>query len=157
MSYTITTPSQIAYLGAAWADPLMLINLCTSSQGNQFQTQNARTTVQQQFADIWKVAPAVNVRFPEAEFKVYRYNPVLDQLISALLNSFDTRNRVIEVENPQNPTTTETMSATQRVDDATVNIRACIVNLMNELVRGTGMLNRTQFESTSGLIWTATA
>ncbi|CAL39166.1 coat protein [Brugmansia mild mottle virus] len=153
MAYTITAPNQIVYLGVAYADPILLMNLCTTSQGNQFQTQNARTTVQQQFADIWKAVPAVNIRFPENGFLVYRYNAVLDQLVTSLLNSFDTRNRIIEVENPPNPTNGEIMSATQRVDDATVNIRASITNLMNELVRGTGFLNRSSFESTSGLTW----
>ena len=37
-----------------------------------------------------------------------------------------TGNRIIEVENPQNPTTAETLDATRRVDDATVAIRASI-------------------------------
>jgi len=80
----------------------------------------------------------------------------LDSLVSALLGAFDTRNRIIEVENPQNPTTAETLDATRRVDDATVAIRASISNLMNELVRGTGMYNQALFESASGLTWATT-
>ena len=69
---------------------------------------------------------------------------------------FRSRNRIIEVENPQNPTTAETLDATRRVDDATVAIRASISNLMNELVRGTGMYNQALFESASGLTWATT-
>ena len=139
-----------------WADPLELQNLCTSALGNQFQTQQARTTVQQQFSDVWKTIPTATVRFPATGFKVFRYNAVLDSLVSALLGAFDTRNRIIEVENPQNPTTAETLDATRRVDDATVAIRASISNLMNELVRGTGMYNQALFESASGLTWATT-
>ncbi|ANF29783.1 coat protein [Tropical soda apple mosaic virus] len=157
MSYTISNPNQLVYLASVWADPTELLNLCTSALGNQFQTQQARTTVQQQFSDVWKTVPATNIRFPNAGFKVYRYNAVLDSLITALLGSFDTRNRIIEVENPQNPTTAETLDATRRVDDATVAIRSSINNLMNELVRGTGMYNQAQFESVSGLTWATTA
>ena len=37
-------------------------------------------------------------RFPGDVYKVYRYNAVLDPLITALLGAFDTRNRIIEVE-----------------------------------------------------------
>jgi len=156
MSYTVNSPSQLVYLSSAWADPTDLLNLCTNSLGNQFQTQQARTTVQQQFSDVWKPVPQAGVRFPNNGFKVYRYNAVLDPLITALLGTFDTRNRIIEVENQQNPTTAETLDATRRVDDATVAIRSAINNLANELVRGTGMYNQTSFESTAGLTWTTT-
>jgi len=155
MSYAVTQPSMLVYLGSAWADPNELINLCTNALGNQFQTQQARTTVQQQFADVWKPVPSSNTRFPETGYKVFRYNAVLDPLITALLGTFDTRNRIIEVENQQNPTTAETLDATRRVDDATVAIRSAINNLTNELVRGTGMYDRASFESASGLTWTA--
>ena len=43
-------------------------------------------------------------------------------------------NRIIEVDNQPAPNTTEIVNATQRVDDATVAIRASINNLANELV-----------------------
>nr|BAI66525.1 coat protein [Odontoglossum ringspot virus] len=157
MSYTITGPSKLAYLSSAWADPNSLINLCTNSLGNQFQTQQARTTVQQQFADVWQPVPTLTSRFPAGAgyFRVYRYDPILDPLITFLMGTFDTRNRIIEVENPQNPTTTETLDATRRVDDATVAIRSAINNLLNELVRGTGMYNQVSFETMSGLTWTS--
>ena len=154
MSYTITSPSQFAFLGSSWADGLALINLCTNSLGNQFQTQNARTTVQQQFSDVWKTVASGTVRFPESAFFVYRYDPTLEPLITALLNAFDTRNRIIEVDTPAAPTTAEALNATQRVDDATVNIRACINNLASELVRGTGFYNQASFEKASALVWT---
>ena len=104
---------------------------------------------------MWKPFPQSTVRFPGDVYKVYRYNAVLDPLITALLGSFDTRNRIIEVENPQNPTTAETYDATRRVDDATVAIRSAINNLVNELVRGTGLYNQNTFESMSGLVWTS--
>nr|3KML_A Chain A, Coat protein [Tobacco mosaic virus (vulgare)]3KML_B Chain B, Coat protein [Tobacco mosaic virus (vulgare)]3KML_C Chain C, Coat protein [Tobacco mosaic virus (vulgare)]3KML_D Chain D, Coat protein [Tobacco mosaic virus (vulgare)]3KML_E Chain E, Coat protein [Tobacco mosaic virus (vulgare)]3KML_F Chain F, Coat protein [Tobacco mosaic virus (vulgare)]3KML_G Chain G, Coat protein [Tobacco mosaic virus (vulgare)]3KML_H Chain H, Coat protein [Tobacco mosaic virus (vulgare)]3KML_I Chai len=98
-SYSITTPSQFVFLSSAWADPIELINLCTNALGNQFQTQQARTVVQRQFSEVWKPSPQVTVRFPDSDFKVYRYNAVLDPLVTALLGAFDTRNRIIEVEN----------------------------------------------------------
>ena len=104
MSYNITTPSQFVFLSSAWADPIELINLCTNALGNQFQTQQARTVVQRQFSEAWKPSPQVTVRFPASDFKVYRYNAVLDPLVTALLGAFDTRNRIIEVENQANPT-----------------------------------------------------
>ncbi|QNH85183.1 coat protein [Yellow pepper mild mottle virus] len=154
MSYAINSPNQLVFLSSAWADPTELLNLCTNSLGNQFQTQQARTTVQQQFSDVWKPVPQVGVRFPASGFKVYRYNAVLDPLITALLGTFDTRNRIIEVENQQSPTTAETLDATRRVDDATVAIRSAINNLANELVRGTGMYNQASFESVAALTWT---
>ena len=100
--------------------------------------------------------PSMTVRFPASDFYVYRYNSTLDPLITALLNSFDTRNRIIEVDNQPAPNTTEIVNATQRVDDATVAIRASINNLANELVRGTGMFNQAGFETASGLVWTTT-
>lgn len=153
MSYTISTPEQYAYFTASYADPIALMNLCNSALSNQFQTQNARTTVQQQFGDIWKNVPSVSVRFPETGFYVYRLDSTIEPLVTALLNAFDTRNRVIEVDNPSNPTTAETLNANQRIDDATVNIRACINNLMNPLNRGVGYLNRASFEATSQLTW----
>ncbi|BAA02703.1 coat protein [Obuda pepper virus] len=158
MPYTVTSPSQLVYFGSVWADPITFIDLCTVALGNQFQTQNARTTVQQQFSDLFKTVPTRTNRFNDGEngFRVFRYNSTLDPLISALMNSFDTRNRIIEVDNPANPNTSEVASATQRVDDATVNIRACINNLMNELVRGTGMMNTASFETVSNLTWTTT-
>lgn len=153
MSYTITSPSQLAYLSHVWADPQELINICTDAAGEQFQTQQARTTVQRQLNGVWKTAPASNVRFPAVGYKVYRYNAVLDPLITALLGSFDTRNRIIEVENQQNPTTAETLDATRRVDDATVAIRSSLNNLLSELIRGTGCYNQATFEAASGLTW----
>lgn len=155
MSYTIATPSQFVFLSSAWADPIELINLCTNSLGNQFQTQQARTTVQRQFSEVWKPVPQVAVRFPDSGFKVYRYNAVLDPLVTALLGAFDTRNRIIEVENQANPTTAETLDATRRVDDATVAIRSAINNLVVELVKGTGLYNQSTFESASGLQWSS--
>ncbi|BDB16633.1 coat protein [Scopolia mild mottle virus] len=156
MPYTIIAPNQFAYLTGSYANPVALIDLCNVSQGNQFQTQQARTTAQQQFTDVWKTVPTGDNRFPISTYLVYRLNSTIEPLVTALLNSFDTRNRIIETENPANPSTTEVVNATQRIDDATVNIRSCINNLMNELVRGTGFLNQASFEATSQLTWTTT-
>nr|AXG24387.1 coat protein [Tomato mosaic virus] len=155
MSCSNTSPSQFVFLSSVWADPIELLNDCTNSLGNQFQTQLARTTVQQQFSEVWKPFPQSPVRFPGDVYKVYRYNAVLDPLITALQGAFDTRNRIIEVENQQSPTRAETLDATRRVDDATVAIRSAINNLVNELVRGTGLYNQNTFASMSGLVWTS--
>nr|WLJ60133.1 MAG: coat protein [Piper chlorosis virus] len=153
MVYTLNNPNQLVYLTQSYANPVDLINLCNSALGNQFQTQNARTTVQKQFSDAWQSVPSLNVRFPPGVFYVFRYNMVIEPLVTALLNSFDTRNRIIEVEDQQSPTTTETINATRRVDDATVNIRSCISNLMNELSKGTGTVDQVSFETMSNLTW----
>ena len=80
-------PSQFVFLSSVWADPIELLNVCTNSLGNQFQTQQARTTVQQQFSEVWKPFPQSTVRFPGDVYKVYRYNAVLDPLITALLGA----------------------------------------------------------------------
>ena len=94
MSYNITTPSQFVSQSRYEADPIELINLCTNSLGNQFQTQQARTTVQRQFSEVWKPVPQVTVRFPDSGFKVYRYNAVLDPLITALLGAIVTGKQI---------------------------------------------------------------
>lgn len=156
MVYNITSPRQYQYLSNAWCEPNALINLCNVSLANQFQTQNARTTTQQQFGDLWAPVVSTSSRFPAIGYYVYRYDPVLEQLITALMNSFDTRNRIIETESNPNPSTTEIVNATQRVDDATVNIRSCINNLLNPLIQGTGYYNQNSFEATSGLAWATT-
>ena len=49
---------------------------------------------QRQFSEVWKPSPQVTVRFPDSDFKVYRYNAVLDPLVTALLGAFDTRNEI---------------------------------------------------------------
>ncbi|QYW08490.1 MAG: putative coat protein [Yunnan virgavirus 3] len=154
MVYVITLPRQLPYLSNAWCDTSAIINLCNMALANQFQTQNARTTTQQQFGDLWTTVVSAASRFPATGFYVYRYDPILEQLITALMNSFDTRNRIIETENNPTPSTTEVVNATQRVDDATVNIRSCITNLLNPLLKGDGVYNQSTFESTSGLSWT---
>nr|WOL52756.1 coat protein [Capsicum mild mottle virus] len=159
MPYTITAPNQLVYFGSVWADPVALHNTCTEAYGNQFQTQAARTAIQQQINGQFKTVPTRTVRFSDGDmgFRCYRYDSTLDPLITALLNACDTRNRIIETEKPTNPNTTEVINATQRIDDATVNIRSSLSNLMNELVKGTGSLNTASFEASSGLVWTATA
>nr|UEP55431.1 coat protein [Tomato mosaic virus]UEP55432.1 coat protein [Tomato mosaic virus] len=155
MSYSITSPSQFVFLSSVTADPIKVLNVRTNSLGNQFQTQQARTTVQQQFTKVWKPFHQNTIRFPGDVYKVYRYNAVLDPLNTALLGSFDTRNRIIETEHQQKPTTAETLKATRRVNDTTVAIQSAINNLIKELVRGTGLYNQNTFESMSGLVWTS--
>ena len=61
MSYSITTPSQFVFLSSVWADPIELLNVCTNSLGNQFQTADtynlslARNIASQKAGD-WEVA-----------------------------------------------------------------------------------------------------
>nr|ADF47092.1 coat protein [Tobacco mosaic virus] len=155
MYHSNRTPSQFVFLSSAWADPIELINLSTNALPNQLQTLQARSVVQRQFSDLWKPSPLVTVTNPDSLFKVYTYNAVLEALVTALLGAFDTRNRIIEVENQANPTTAETLDATRRVDDATVAITSAIFNLIVELIRPTGSNNRSSNESSTGLVRTS--
>jgi hypothetical protein len=123
-----------------------LLNLCVSSLGELFQTQAARDTVRNQFANVLSAAVTENQRFPEAGFRVYINSPVLKPIYEALMKSFDTKNRIIETEEELRPTASEVANATQRVDDATVGIRSQIQALLASLQNGDGYFNRSSFE-----------
>jgi hypothetical protein len=132
-----------------------LLNLCVSSLGELFQTQAARDTVRNQFANVLSAAVTENQRFPETGFRVYVNSPVLKPIYEALMKSFDTKNRIIETEEELRPTASEVANATQRVDDATVGIRSQIQALQSSLQNGDGYFNRASFEML--MAWTAPA
>lgn len=134
---------------------MTLLNLCVSSLGELFQTQAARDTVRNQFANVLSAAVTENQRFPETGFRVYVNSPVLKPIYEALMKSFDTKNRIIETEEELRPTASEVANATQRVDDATVGIRSQIQALQSSLQNGDGYFNRASFEML--MAWTAPA
>lgn len=134
---------------------MTLLNLCVSSLGELFQTQAARDTVRNQFANVLSAAVTENQRFPETGFRVYVNSPVLKPIYEALMKSFDTKNRIIETEEELRPTASEVANATQRVDDATVGIRSQIQALQSSLQNGDGYFNRASFEML--MVWTAPA
>lgn len=134
---------------------MTLLNLCVSSLGELFQTQAARDTVRNQFANVLSAAVTENQRFPETGFRVYINSPVLKPIYEALMKSFDTKNRIIETEEELRPTASEVANATQRVDDATVGIRSQIQALQSSLQNGDGYFNRASFEML--MAWTAPA
>ncbi|WBG54323.1 coat protein [Piper chlorosis virus] len=155
MPYTVTNPNQYQYFATAWAPPKQLIDLCVSAQGQHYQTQSARDTVREQFSNILQSVVAEDLRFPEAGFRVFTLSAVLKPLFEALMKSFDTKNRIIETEEESRPTSTEVVTATQRVDDATVAIRSHIQAIVTELQNGNGYFNRAQFEAI--IAWVAPA
>lgn len=126
---------------------MALMSLCISAQGQLFQTQSARDTARDQFSGSFRALPAPNVRFPDNGFYVYVNNAKIKPIHSALLKAFDTKNRIIETEEETRPTNGEVMSATRRVDDATVAIRSELSALLNELQNGSGFFNRSSFET----------
>lgn len=123
------------------------MSLCIKAQGELFQTQAARDSTRQQFAGSFTMLPTYNSRFPISGYYVYVNNAKIKPIYSALLKSFDTKNRVLETEEETRPTNGEIVSATQRVDDATVAIRSQLMALSNELQNGSGFFDRTSFET----------
>ncbi|ARI47181.1 CP [Hoya chlorotic spot virus] len=146
MVYQITSPNQVAYLTASWIPSVTLINLCNRGLGQLFQAQAARDVTREQFSNCLGVLVTEDTRFPETGFFVYLNDPVIKPIYEALMKSFDTKNRIIEVEEESRPGNGEIQSATRRVDDATVAIRSEIQNMLNVLVNGGAFYNRTSFE-----------
>jgi len=124
-----------------------MLNQCVAALSQSYQTQAGRDTVRQQFSNLLSAVVAPNQRFPETGFRVYVNSAVIKPLYEALMKSFDTKNRIIELEEESRPSASEVANATQRVDDATVAIRSQIQLLLNELSNGNGCMNRAAFEA----------
>nr|UOF93194.1 coat protein [Streptocarpus flower break virus] len=153
MSYVVVLPNQLQFFTNAWADPIQLMNLCSASLSQIFQTQAARDAVREQFGNTLRSVVTQTTRFPEAGFQVYINDAALKPLWENLLKSFDTKNRILETEEETRPSTAEVLNATQRVDDSTTAIRGALQRLSDELNRGSGYMNRTSFETI--LPWSA--
>lgn len=122
------------------------MNLCVSAQGQLFQTQSARDTVREQFSNSLTSPVSTEVRFPD-RYMVYLGSAAVKPLFEALMQSTDTKNRIIETVEESRPSTAEVVNATQRVDDATVAIRSQLQELYTALQNGNGFYNRTSFEA----------
>nr|AZF99049.1 orf4 [Ullucus tobamovirus 1] len=146
MSYVVTEPSQYQYLAAAWAQPLDLINLCSSALGQHFQTQAGRDVTREQFSNILQVVVSPSLRFPETGHRVFLLTPALKSVYESLMASFDTKNRIIEKEEEVRPSSSEVATAVRRVDDATVAIRSQVQALLSAVQTGVGFYDRTSFE-----------
>jgi len=155
MPYKIQRPNQYQFFTVGWAQPIQLVNLCISSLGQLYQTQAARDAVRQQFTNSLSAVVQEDLRFPETGFRVFALSAELKPLWEALMEAFDTKNRIIETEEETRPSTTEVVSATRRVDDSTVAIRSELANLLKALQDGAGYYNRERFEEQ--MAWTQPA
>nr|WHO41266.1 coat protein [Sunn-hemp mottle virus] len=158
MAYSNPTPSQLVYFTNTYADYFGLFNSLNNVRTNSFQTQAGRDELREILvkSQVSVVSPVS--RFPaEPAYFVYLRDPSISTVYTALLQSTDTRNRVIEVENSSNVTTAEQLNAVRRTDDASTAIHNNLEQLLSLLTNGTGVLNRTSFESNSGLVWTPPA
>lgn len=157
MAYSPITPTNLQLFSCNYVPYVDFCNYLIVAQGEAFQTQQGRDNVRKTLAGFYTSPVSPSVRFPESSFYVYLGNPVLSPLMKALLQSLDNRNRVIEVDNPSNPTTAESLNAVQRTDDASVSAHVGLANLRNSIEQGNGVFNRALFESSFGLTWTASS
>nr|P03581.2 RecName: Full=Capsid protein; AltName: Full=Coat protein [Sunn-hemp mosaic virus] len=157
MAYSIPTPSQLVYFTENYADYIPFVNRLINARSNSFQTQSGRDELREILikSQVSVVSPIS--RFPaEPAYYIYLRDPSISTVYTALLQSTDTRNRVIEVENSTNVTTAEQLNAVRRTDDASTAIHNNLEQLLSLLTNGTGVFNRTSFESASGLTWLVT-
>jgi len=147
------TPSNLALFTNNYASFMDFSNYLSSAVSAAFQTQNGRDTVRQTIGGFLSGPVGINSRFPETGFYVYLNHPTIMPLYDALMSSLDTRNRVIEVNEPSNPTTSETLNATKRTDDASVASRSNLSRLKEVIDSGVGVFDRALFESSNGLTW----
>lgn len=157
MAYTPITPTNLPLFSSNYVPYTEFYNYLVSAQGEAFQTQQGRDAVRTTLSGFFTSPVSPTVRFPDGPFFIFLGNPVLDPLFKALLQSLDTRNRVIEVDNPSNPTTAESLNAIQRTDDSSVSSHVGLVNLRAAIAQGNGVVNRSIFESSSGLTWAASS
>lgn len=156
MVYTVTSVNQLHYLTNRYVDYFTFVSSLLSVQTNSFQTQSGRDELRTMLVNSVISVPAVNTRFPVDKFYIYINHPSVLPVWSALLQSTDTRNRIIENEGQnQNPTTAEQLNAVRRVDDASTAIHNNIEQLQSLLNRAEGVFDQATFENVSGLVWTA--
>ncbi|AEW50167.1 unnamed protein product [Clitoria yellow mottle virus] len=155
MAYHTPRPNQLVYFTNAFAEYFGFVNSLQKARVNSFQTQAGRDQLREVLVNSQVSVASPTVRFPENSFYVSFVDASVSTVYNALLQSTDTRNRVIEVENSSSVSTTEQINAVRRTDDASTAIHNNLDQLLNLLAAGTGVLDRQSFESTSGLTWTA--
>lgn len=121
--------------------------------GENFQTQAARDTYRRALVGCLQIVADNSTRFPDNSVYVFVQNPAIGAIWAALLKATDTKNRVIETEEENRPTTAEVLNATRRVDDASVAIREETQRLIDAMSSGTGLYDREAFERASGYVW----
>jgi len=97
MAYTPITPTNLPLCSSNYVPYTEFYNYLVSAQGEAFQTQQGRDAVRTTLSGFFTSPVSPTVRFPDGPFFIFLGNPVLDPLFKALLQSLDTRNRVIEV------------------------------------------------------------
>jgi len=134
------------------------LDFLSVAAGEAFQTQSGRDTTRESLQGFLSKPVDVDVQFPDNVYGyVFLKHTQLNSLFSAAMAALDTRNRVIEVVDPSNPTTAESLNAVKRTDDASVAARVAIERLSEAIISGAGRFTRTKFESELGLVWTAPA
>ena len=123
MAYNPITPSKLIAFSASYVPVRTLLNFLVASQGTAFQTQAGRDSFRESLSALPSSVVDINSRFPDAGFYAFLNGPVLRPIFVSLLSSTDTRNRVIEVVDPSNPTTAESLNAVKRTDDASTAAR----------------------------------
>lgn len=147
-SLALLTPSFVKYV-----DVLSLIQSILGSQS--FQTQNGRDQLRSQLAGLLTAPATRDIRFPEETVFIRVFDSVIEPLWLSVLAATDTRNRIIEEQMVQGPTTPEVLNATKRVDDATVACRTALSKLRSGISDNldTVCYDRAKFELELGSAW----
>nr|WAH67165.1 coat protein [Cucumber green mottle mosaic virus] len=153
MAYNPLTPGKLIAFSASYVPVRTLLNFLVASQGTAFQTQAGRDSFRESLSALPSSVVDINSRFPDAGFYAFLNGPVLRPIFVSLLSSTDTRNRVIEVVDPSNPTTAESLNAVKRTDDASTAARAEIDNLIESISKGFDVYDRASFEAAFSVVW----
>lgn len=154
MTYPNPKPSQLKFFVKNFVSYNNLYNAIVDLQSVPFQTQSGRDQIRETLIKLVESVVSINNRFPgDGKFYVFVAGAAVDSVWQALLQSSDTRNRAIEVDEPKSVTTAEQMNAVRRTDDSSTAIRANINQLLTLLNSGTDVYDRDLFERESGLVW----
>lgn len=158
MPYAPINAVTLPYFSRSWVPYMEFLDFLSFAAGEAFQTQSGRDSTRETIQGFLSKPVSVDIRFPESVTGfTYIKHPSIAPLLSAVLAALDTRNRVIEVVDPSNPTTAESLNAVKRTDDASVAARVSLERLSEALASGVGFYTRESFESSLGLVWTAPA
>lgn len=156
MPYAPISSATLPYFSRNWVPYMDFLDFLSLAAGEAFQTQSGRDSTRETIQGFLSKPVSVDIRFPESVVGyTYMKHPALAPLLSAVLSALDTRNRVIEVVDPSNPTTAESLNAVKRTDDASVAARVSLERLSEAMISAVGLYNRAKFESELGLVWTA--
>lgn len=158
MPYQPINSTTLPYFSRNWVPYMEFLDFLSVAAGEAFQTQSGRDTTRESLQGFLSKPVDIDVQFPDNAYGyVFLKHTQLTSLFSAVLAALDTRNRVIEVVDPSNPTTAESLNAVKRTDDASVAARTSIERLSEAIISGAGRFSRAKFESELGLVWTAPA